>query len=137
MQDCLEIGGAPSFEECAMVGEPDYSERSRKECQAFLSQLMRKFPNPPEGAKLAVKSEAGEYTTREVVCWFDPENPKSYDYALKIERNTPMFWDKEARKELGLGEREEDSTEDKGVCQCGGLLTKDAYGVEYCLDCEA
>lgn len=137
MKDYLEIGCAPSFEDCAQVGEPDYPERSRKECQAFLNQLMRKFSNPPDGAKLSVRTEGGEYSTRDVVCWFDPEKPKSYEYALKIERNTPMFWDNEAREELGLGRREEDDTEDRGVCRCGGLLTKDADGYEVCLDCEA
>ena len=39
--DFIPIGPAPSEEPCAQVGDPDYPERSRRECRVFLRMLLR------------------------------------------------------------------------------------------------
>lgn len=103
MTDYITIGSSPTEEDCAQVGSPDYQERSRNECKAFIAQLARVFGLPPEGARLTAKSfphDFGSY--REVVCYYDEEKPESAVYAFKLESNTPEKWDEEARTELGL-----------------------------------
>lgn len=103
MLDSMNIGASPVEEDCAQVGSNDYYERSRKECRAFAGQLLRQFGEPPPLARLTVKRfphNFGEY--REVCVVFDDEDKEGLEYALKLERNTPMKWDAEARKELGL-----------------------------------
>lgn len=54
MKDSLNLAPTPLGEECAQLGDMDYSSRSRKECTAFINQLKREFGEPALGA--AVKS---------------------------------------------------------------------------------
>jgi len=103
VRDYITIGPSPSDEDCAQVGQPDYVTRSKKECRAFLNQLVRVFGEPPDGASLAVKQFDHEFGTyREVVCCYDDNIRESVDYAFKCEGEAPARWDDEARKELGL-----------------------------------
>ncbi len=102
MLDYLHIGASPVEEDCAQVGSDCYRERSWKECKAFAGQLLRQFGEPPLGARITVKRfqhDFGEY--REVCVVFDDTVEKELEYALKLESETPMKWDTEARKELG------------------------------------
>lgn len=99
MKDYIHIGCTPLEEECVQVGDPEYSTKSMAECSAFVRQLKRVFGDAP----LRIKSfphDFGSY--REVVCMYDPEDDASVQLALKIERETPLEWDEEARKELNI-----------------------------------
>jgi len=73
----------------------------RKECEIFLRQLRRVFGEPPEGAGLSIKSNPHDFGTYlEVVCWFDTGVEASVEYAFNMEKNTPEYWDDEAKEEL-------------------------------------
>jgi len=101
MKDFISISPSPTSEECAQVGTPNYPEQSRKECTAFLHQLERAFPNPPDGCYLSIKSFDHDFGTyREVVCYFDDENDESRQYAFNMENNTPENWDSAAVEEM-------------------------------------
>ena len=107
MRDYLSIGSSPCNEDCAQVGTPDFPERSRKECWAFIHQLERVFTNFPEGCYLGVKSFDHDFGTyREVVCYFDDQDEVAAAYAYNIENNTPATWDEAAREELGIKVRQ-------------------------------
>ena len=102
MVDYLNIGPAPCEEDCAQVGSPDYTKRSRKECRAFLNQLERQFGEPPDGAYLTIKTfphDFGSY--REVCVAFDDNDQEATHYAFKLEGETPARWDEDAKKEVG------------------------------------
>jgi hypothetical protein len=102
-RDFLTIGPTPASEDCAGVGASDYYEKSRKECKAFAAQLLREFPDPPLGARIAIKTfphDFGDY--REVVVYYDDDCEDSVTYAFGIESKTPECWDEIARAELGL-----------------------------------
>ena len=102
-RDFLTIGSSPAGEDCAQVGSENYGEQSRKECEAFKNQLIRQFGNPPEGARLAVKSfphDFGSY--KEVVVFYDDASEPAMEYAYKLEGESPEFWDEEAKKELEM-----------------------------------
>lgn len=101
MIDYLTIGSSPSDEDCAQVGSPDYTQRSRKECLVFLHQLERQFGDPPATARLTIKTfphDFGEY--KEVCVIFDNDIEEAVEYALKLEGVTPQTWDEEAKREL-------------------------------------
>ena len=101
MRDCIDLGPAPSEEDCAQVGREDYPERARRECRAYLSQLRRLLGDEPDGARLSVNSnphDFGSYLS--VVCHYDPDQPASVDYAFRCEGQGPREWDDPARQEL-------------------------------------
>jgi hypothetical protein len=103
MRDWLSIGSSPSGEDCAQIGDEDYYMRSRKELRAFIKQLAREFPSPPQGAYLAAKSfphDYGSYT--EIVVFYDDTKEECLDWALKVEAECPEEWDGLAKEELGL-----------------------------------
>ncbi len=106
--DILPIGPAPTNESCAQVGDPDYPERSRRECRIFLRMLLRLFPVPESlEAKLLVKTfphEFGRY--REVCVQFAPSSAEATRYAYHIENSAPAQWDTLARYELAWLERQ-------------------------------
>jgi hypothetical protein len=94
MRDYLTIGSAPCDEDCAQVGQPDYTWQARKECQRFIQLIREKLGPEPEGACLAIKSfphEFGEYL--EVVCHFDTDVRDAVDYAYRCESETPATWE--------------------------------------------
>ena len=111
MRDWLEIGSTPCDEECAQVGTDDYPEKSRLECRVFANQLRRVFGDPPAGAEIGVKAFQHDFGTyREVVVFFDDAKSKEegnpgYEYAIKVENNTPAKWDIPALHELAEGLR--------------------------------
>jgi len=101
MRDYINIGSAPANESCAQVGDINYPEQSRKECQALISQLRRELGEEPEGAQLSVKSfqhDFGSY--HEVVCYYDDQNEETVNYAFKCESELPYSWDEKAKEEL-------------------------------------
>ena len=103
MNDFIDVGSAPTSEPCAQVGRPDYYDRARRECRAYIAQLRRHLGHEPDGANLSVRSndhDFGKYLS--VACYYDPAQPESLDYALRCESQGPSEWDEQARKELSV-----------------------------------
>lgn len=94
MIDYLELGPSPCDEDCAQVGDDNYEQKARAECQSFISLLRKTFGNEPEGAKLIIKSNPHDYGRYyEVAVKFDDNFPKSIDYAFNVENNAPTNWE--------------------------------------------
>ena len=106
-EDVIYLGSTPSNEDCAQVGSPDYPERSRAECRAFITAIKRVCGEPPEGARLTIKSESHDFGTyREVAIIFDGTSKEAADYADKVDRHAPATWeeaDMVAPVQQGLG----------------------------------
>jgi hypothetical protein len=101
MRDCIDVGCAPTEEDCAQVGQPEYATQARKECRAYIHQLRRMFGEEPEGASLSIKSNPHDFGSYfSVVCFYDPALPPSREYAFRCEGKSPREWDAEARQEL-------------------------------------
>lgn len=105
MAEVIEIGSSPCNEECAQVGQPDYPERSKAECRAFINQIKRVMGEPPEGVTLYTKSNQHDYGTyREVAVKVSALGEEARDialvYAYRCEGESPENWDDEARAEL-------------------------------------
>lgn len=107
MRDTYEIGSSPNAEDCAQVGSENYSARAKRECQAYINQLNRAYPNMPVGMYLKITShphDAGTY--HEVTVVFNDENEEHNDFLWGNLEMGCENWDAEARKELGLDEPE-------------------------------
>jgi hypothetical protein len=104
MKEYIDIGPTPCDENCTQVGDQLYAAAARRECRAFLNQLVRQFgPAEKHHARLAIKSfphDFGHYM--EVVCYYDTDAADSADYAFLCESHAWTTWDAEAKKELGL-----------------------------------
>lgn len=101
-KDCLYIGPTPYDEDCEQVGPNTNYVKMRHECRVFIGQLRRIHGPEPEGCRLFIKGEAHDFGTYyEVVCYYDSDDSRCVDYALKCE-HTPAHWDDIAREELGL-----------------------------------
>jgi hypothetical protein len=89
----IELGQAPAEEECAQVGEPNYSVNARRECRSYIQAIRNYLGIEPDGAALAIKSfghEFGQYM--EVIVKYDPENEAAAEYAFKCEGKAPATW---------------------------------------------
>lgn len=103
----IEIGSAPTCENCAQVGTEDYPVRSRRECAVFLRMLERVFP-APEGLNVRFKTKTFNHdfgVYREVVVEYDASSREALEFALRVERETPEKWDDIAHFELFWHER--------------------------------
>ena len=98
MRGHIEIGSAPSEEECVQVNkEGNYHKAMRAECLRFIEQLRRVFGPEPEGAQLSVKSNPHDFGTYyEVVCYFEDNDEAARKYAFRCENETPARWDQPA-----------------------------------------
>lgn len=101
----IEVGSAPSEESCAQVGEENYSKRSRKECAAYKSQILRHYPIPEDvdaGIRILVSPhEMGSY--REVALTYSDEAGAAW--AEQVESDTKCVlrkWDEISMQALGL-----------------------------------
>ena len=102
MRDTLQIGSTPNAEDCAQVGSENYTERSKKECRAYINQLIRVYGQPVGNSYLRVGSyphDFGTYHEVEVVYHDTSEDEENYAFSLESGCDE---WDSEARKELGL-----------------------------------
>ena len=105
MKERLDIGSAPYGEDCAQVGSDDYHARAKRECRAYIAQLIRMLGEPPDGCSLVVRSQPhdfGSYLSVEAV--FRDDNEHAAEYAYRCEGEGPELWDDEARRELSLQE---------------------------------
>jgi hypothetical protein len=101
MRDWIDLGPAPPLESCAQVGTPDYWDRARSECRAYVSLLRRTVGPEPLGARLSARSNPHDFGTYlSVACAYDAEHPESLEYAMRCESDGPHEWDDEARREL-------------------------------------
>lgn len=106
MVETIDIGPGPCDEQCAQIGAPDFAERNRAECRAFINQIRRVMGEPPEGVSLFMKGNLHDFGTyREVVAKvsgiMDEEaREKALEYAYGCESGSPATWDDEARMEL-------------------------------------
>jgi hypothetical protein len=91
--DCLEIGPAPSDEDCVQVGEEDYGRRAMDECKRFIELIREKVGVEPAGARLYVKANPHDFGTYfEVAVRFDRCLDAAVDYAFRVERDAPSRW---------------------------------------------
>lgn len=103
MMECLELSCTPVAEDCAQVGSDGYSEKARRECKALIGQLRRMFGEEPGSARLTVKGNAHDFGTYyEVAVKFNENDEEACDYAYKLERGLPEYWDAKAKEELGV-----------------------------------
>lgn len=105
----VELAATPVDEPCAQVGDPDYGEKARRECRAYVAQLKRIVTaagkEVPPGARIVVKTNAHDYGTyHEVAVRFCEDDEEACDFAFWLENNQPATWDDEARAELGLAD---------------------------------
>lgn len=86
--DYIMIGSGPFDEPCAQVGNDDYYDRSKVECNLFIAFIKEICGEPPKGAALIRKGnphDFGMYYT--VDCVFDPEDAEAVEYAYDAESN--------------------------------------------------
>ena len=101
MRPYIDVGSAPTHEDCAQVGSPDYAARSVKECQTYIRQLRRLFGDEPDGAHLSVRANPHDFGTYySAVCYYNESLPASVDYAFRCEGEMPQQWDAISRQEL-------------------------------------
>jgi len=109
MRDSLNLSPTPVGEDCAQLGDANYSSRARQECRAFIQQLKREFGEPPIGAVFKITQNPHDFGTYlDVDIQFNDEDDMASEYAYKIEANLPEFWDAAAKKELFAGEEDEE-----------------------------
>jgi len=99
----LELGPSPTHEECVQVGTPEFALQAPKEMKAYMNQLKRQFPEVVDSKTLSfsIKWFPHDFGTYgEVVINYIPENEEE-DIIYKVERELPLYWDTEARIELG------------------------------------
>lgn len=102
--DTLELACAPTEEPCEQVGGYYDRRRARAECRALIGQLVRMHGEPPEGVRLIIAMHRHDFGTyHEVAVQFDDRDEAAIDYAFKLERKLPAYWDAAAREELGIG----------------------------------
>ena len=93
MSDYIALGPTPADEPCAQVGEERYGQKARAECRRFIKVLRETFGPEPSGAYLMTKAFEHDFGTYyEVVCHFNPEVPKSREYAMRCEDEAPTTW---------------------------------------------
>ena len=92
----VSCGPAPCDERCAQAvdDDPTYYERSQEECQQYVKQLRRRFPNPPEGVRFKITRE-GDLRWADVVVLFG-DGEDALNYALFVEANLPERWTDDA-----------------------------------------
>jgi hypothetical protein len=112
-RETLELGSSPCDEDCAQVGTDNYQEQSRKECRAYVNQLLRLLRKQfgvnaadaiaCDTLSVSTKSFAHDFGSyKEVVVKFDDSHPQAIEMAFWLESNLPSEWDTMARVELGL-----------------------------------
>ena len=88
MRNFETIGCTPHDEPCAQVGSEGYAQRARVECQQFMKQITKHYPEPDNGW-LKIKSFGHDFGTYyEVVACFDDEDEASTTWAYNIEGDT-------------------------------------------------
>jgi len=95
MIEILELGSAPSEEDCVQVSsKEDYAEPMRIEVQRYVEMLKKRFPEHEEkGIVFRNKwfpHDFGGY--REAVAVFNGDDEEAGEYAYWMEENLPAKW---------------------------------------------
>lgn len=95
----LDLGCTPCDEECAQVGTENYGVRARKECNAYIRQLIRMYGSD-EQLILKVRSNPHDFGNYHTVVG----RAYSENAVLKLRRmeEGANEWDQAAKEELGL-----------------------------------
>ena len=106
-RDYMDLGSAPANAEGGPnVGEPDYHEKGRAECDRFLNLLRKTFGDEPARTRLAVKSNPHDFGSYySVVVHYDPDDEESSRYAYRCEAEAPTEWDTPAGGDQPAGTR--------------------------------
>jgi len=90
MRDYLMVGPSPSEEDCAQLGQPDYSRRALAECRRFMDQIERHYPVPEHSdAYLTIKRESHDFGTYyEVACVYDMNDQAACNWAFDVENDS-------------------------------------------------
>lgn len=81
-------------EECAQVGDPNYAELARKQCERYIARIRDVCGMEPPGARLRTlwqPHDLGNYV--EVVCTFEVEDEAATEYAYRCENDGPTTWE--------------------------------------------
>ena len=91
--DYVELGTAPINEDCVNVGQENYEELVKDECNRFKELLVRMFGEPPVGATYCTKSFPHDFGTYYEVCVkYDVWNKEAEDFAYLVQDNLPETW---------------------------------------------
>jgi hypothetical protein len=91
--DILYVGPCPAEEDAVQIGEPDYAQRAKTQCRAFIEAIRKTLGQEPEGARLSVASQPHDFGSYyEVVVRFDPEDREAAEYAYRVEAKAPTTW---------------------------------------------
>lgn len=94
MKDKVYIGPCPIDERGAQIGDPDFSNKNIEECRKYIDLIIKKFGEPPKGAKVYYVQEQHDFGSyREVVISYDENHPESVRYAFTVESESPRTWD--------------------------------------------
>jgi hypothetical protein len=103
MYDYVDLGSAPSEEECVQVSRDGfYLPAMRAECKRYRELLETKFP-VPDGleAWYSIKSfphDFGTYLT--VCCVYSTLDPAAEEWAWDLEDKTPTHWESIQEREV-------------------------------------
>lgn len=87
------LGSAPAEESCVQVGDPDYARDAKNECRQYMAAIRIVCGEPPEGAKLVVRSQPHDFGSYfEVAVVFDGTNREAVAYAAKVDEQAPTTW---------------------------------------------
>lgn len=104
MEDYINIGCVPLYEECTPLGRPGYTEQAKLECNLLKEVILKKMGPPPMGARLVVKGfdhDFGRYY--ELVCAYNDAYSDAVDYAMRCETQTPAEWPEDIKKMMEEG----------------------------------
>lgn len=93
-KEIFYLGPAPAEETCVQVGDPDYEEKAKRECTAYIGAIRMVCGDEPLGAKLKIirqMHDMGAYL--EVVVAFDPDSEAAREYAAKCDESAPSTWE--------------------------------------------
>lgn len=91
--DHIYLGPTPCDEDCAQVGDENYSKKVREELSRYRQLLEHKFGTPPAGAAFKQKRELHSFGPYyEMTVAFDPTNPEATAFAFFVEENAPLKW---------------------------------------------
>ena len=77
----------------AYIRRSRLSIKCRRLSKAYIQAIRNYLGNEPDGAELETRVFDGDKGMfYEVVCYYDPEQPASHDYAIRCERQAPHTW---------------------------------------------
>ena len=106
--DHLDLGSAPSDEDCAQLGRDNYEVRAKRECRALVNQLKRLCGAPPPNTRFRIMANPHDFGIYySVVIDFDPNDQDAAAYAYRCDEASPSQWDVEALQEMIEARRQE------------------------------